>query len=374
MNIKISVKNLEKVENLFKNLSENVKPEVIDKSLDETLKKDIANFKLKLLKTLNSEMTSKVSIQAEPGKTEEVMFKKSDQEIIKHLTGVDLQAVSKTRDYNTLADKGLVVVSKKTLQKADLDNMSGPPTSKMSSGVNLRLPMSQADTFESQYARALDYFNNAMFVIIDNNGKTRYLKNPGVDLTQYVKIVCSNKAGDSERSRQVFDRHRYGTRPDNRLSSGKQQDFADWSILKDGLDVINKKFIDISDIVEKVKNAEYSEAQDRLRSLTNKIATNTDIGLAEKIDELKQGKKLDPTVESYNNVVKLVKNLKLEKTIRKDRTFYTLVSYYDENTKDYEKFQDRLVSELKMWKVSNEKKWVGVIVKSIVALTKKLLR
>jgi hypothetical protein len=264
------------------------------------------------------------------------------------------------------------MVTNRTLQKVQIDNMTGSPTSRMSSGVNLRLPMSPADTFENQYAQAVSYYNNAIFAIVDNSGKVNYYQNPGIDMTQYVKVVCSNKPGDTERSRQVFDRYKDGTRPGGRESSGKIQDFADWTLLKDGLDKVKSSFINVTDVIDKVKEGEHSEAKAVLEKVSQRATASNN--LAEKVDDLKDNKKLDPSVQSYNNIVKLLKNLKLEKSVKKDRTFYTLVSQYDENVEDYEKFQERLIREVRLWKIENEQSWVQELLKSIRKLVEKSLR
>ena len=360
MSLKITVKNLDKVDKLFTNMKDNIKPQVIDKGLDSVLQQDLAKLKIQLMQTVNNEIKSKVVLQKDKGQTEEVAIKKSDQEVIKHLTGVDLNSVSKTRDFNTLADGKVAVVSNKTLQKATIDRMNGGPTSKMSSGVNLRLPMSEADTFDNQYAQALDYYNGAVFVIVDNNGKANYYKNPGIDMTQYVKVVCSKDAGTTDRSKDRWDKHR------------DKRGYADWSLLQEGLDRVKRDFINLTDVIDKVKDGEHEEAQNVLSKVAQKTQAASTI--SEKVSDLKDNKKLEPSVAAYNNIVKLLKNLKLLKSVKNDRVFYTLVSDYDENGADYEKFQERLTSEVKFWKLDNEQRWVETLVKSITGLASKLLR
>lgn len=360
MNIKMSISGLDKVDNLFTGLKKQMKPEVIDRGLDAQLAKDLAELKAKMLTTVNKEIRSQIPVQTKDAGETEVNIRKSDEEMVKHLTGVDLSKLAKTRDYNTLADGNVAVVSNKDLNKATIDKMNGGPTSKMSSGVNLRLPMSEFDTFENQYSQALNYYNNAIFVFVDNNGKSSYYINPGIDLSQYVKVVCSKEGGNTEGSNNRWDKHR------------DKRGYADWTLFSSGVEAIKDQFINITDVVEKLKEGQYDEAKGVLNKVSQK--SNRTFDYAEKIDNLKNNDKLDPSVESYNNLIRLLKNLQIEKSIKNDRTFYTLVSTYDENTKDFQNFQETLLKEVRFWKITNEQKWVSTLVKAIVALSTKLLR
>lgn len=358
MNIKINVKNIDKVSKLFEGVKNEIKPEVIDKSLDKVLAQDLAKLKTELLQTINNELRSKVTIQSQEGKTEDVVMKRSDQEIIKHLTGVDLQKVSKTKDYNTIADGKLAIVSNKALQKANIDKLSNNPTSKMSSGVNLRLPISDADTFENQYARAVDYYNGAIFVIVEN-GRTKYYQNPGVDMTTYVKVVCSRETGTTDKSSNRWDKHK------------EKRGYADWTLLNDGLDKVRRDFIDITDVVEKIKSGDYEEAKNVLDHNSQK--SNKPIDIVEKIDSIKSNNTED-SVKAYNNIIQLLRKLRIEKSVKNDRTYYSLISNYDKGVDDYQAFQEKLTSEIKLWKIDNEQKWIDTILKSIINLVNKLLR
>jgi tetratricopeptide (TPR) repeat protein len=360
MSIKISV-DYEKALAGITKIKEKMKPEIIDKSLDSRLTLDLANLKEKLLVMLNNDQKSVLEVKNQNLTDTQIKVRKSDEELIKHLTGVDLTKVSKTKDYNTLADGKLAVISNRVTDGASkIDQLNGAPTSRMSSGVNLRLPIGEADSFESQYNQALNYYNNAVFVFIDNNGKANYYVNPGIDMSRFVKVVCSREAGNTVKSSDKWDSHR------------DKRGFADWTLLKEGLDVIKRDFINITDVIEKLKEGDYDEAK-HIYSRVGKNNTQSN-EIFNKIDDLKQKKDLSPTVESYNNIVKLIRNLKLEKTIKEDSTFYTLVSTYDETVKDYANFQDKIKEEADLWQISNEQDWIKTLVDSIVDLAEKSLR
>jgi tetratricopeptide (TPR) repeat protein len=357
MSLKITVDNLEALA-LVDKIKKNLKPQVINKSLDTTLSADLAKLKIKLLSMLNNEQKSKVEVKNQSLGDTQINIKKSDEELIKHLTGVDLSKASQTKDYNTLADGKLAVITNKIASKP-IDPLNGSPASRMSSGVNLRLPIGEADSFESQYNQALNYYNNATFVFFDNNGKANYYVNPGIDMTRFVKVVCSRETGNTGKSSDKWDSHR------------DKRGFADWTLLKEGVEEIKKKFINITDVIEKLKEGDYDEAK-HIYSRVSKNNSQTDI--FNKIDELKDKKSLAPSVQSYNNIVKLIRNLKLEKTIKKDSVSYTLVSTYDETEKDYANFQDKLREEAMLWQISNEHKWIYTLVEAMVKLIEKSVR
>lgn len=360
MNVKMQVKGLDKVQSLFKNLKEKVKPEVIDKALDQTLQKDLEQLKAKLFAMINKDIKSQVTVQSQTLDEAIVNIQKSDEEIIKHITGVDLSKVSKTKDYNTLADGNLAVISNKNTGRNKIDPLSGNPTSRMSSGVNLRLPIGEGDTFENQYQMAINYYNNANFVFVDNNGKGNYYINPGIDMSRFVKVVCSRETGNGQVSNDKWDKHR------------DKRGFADWTLLSDGVNEVKNSFTNITDVIEKIKEGDYEEAKAILSKVSGgSLKTNQ---LIEKIDNLKERQNLTPSVEAYNNIVRLLKNMRIEKTVKADKTYYTLVSSYDENAPDFNNFQDKLIEEVKLWKISNEQRWVKTLVNSIVGLITRLLR
>jgi len=360
MSIKITV-DYQKALAGFEKIKKQLRPEVINKSLDPTLTIDLAKLKLKLFNMLNNDQKSKVEIKNQALGETQVTIKKSDQEVIKHLTGIDIDKVSMNKDNNTLADGKVAVISNKTI-RATLDKRTGTSLTglKMPSGVNLRISMNEIDSFDSQQARAENYFNEAVYVFVDANGKSNYYKNPGIDMKSYIKVVCSKDSGKTGPSEQ-----RWNTGTSNR-------GFADWTLLTEGVDRIKRNFINITDVVDKIKEGDHEEAKSVLEKVSQRSTTTTTV--ASKIDNLKENKDLSPSVSSYSNIVKLIKNLKIEKTIKTDSVIYTLVSTYDETIKDYGSFQDKIGQEANLWQVSNEKHWIQAIVNSIVRLAVKSLR
>jgi hypothetical protein len=234
--------------------------------------------------------------------------------------------------------------------------------------------MSESDTLESHLARGTKYFNSAMFVLTDENGRARYYVNPGVDLTPYVKIVCSNTTGNSERAQQVFNRHKTGERSGNRKESTRTpKDHADYTLLNEAIPIIKDKFIDITDAMEAMKYGDYDEAKSILlkKSARNKQELHELLG---QLDKYKEGKELATSTQTYRNVVEMLKNLKLSKQVKKNRTYYTLTTKYDQEITDTAGFEDRLTKAIQLWKIDGNQKWVQQLVKKNMSLIKKLLR
>ena len=358
MDIKLQVKGLDETIKKLSKLKDHIKPEVVDKGLDAVLTKDLTELKQELLSIVNEQMKTKVSTRTEDQQDVTSDMPKSDTEIIKHLTGLDISKFSDTKDFSTLTDSKVALIVNKTF-KQQMSGGSGGPTSRMSSGVNLRLTMDAMDTFDTQYAKAVDYFNTAMFVFVDN-GITYYYVNPGIDMTNYVKVVCSRDTGNTPGAQKRWDTH------------AEKRGYADWTLLSPGVDLIKDKFIKLNDVADAVKEGDYDKAQNFLNRAG--LSTSKTETFESKLDDLKKKQNLAPSVQAYNNIVRLVRNLKLEKKITKSQNTYILVSAFDETIEDYSNFQDRLREEVLMWKIDNEQRWVQALVGVILNVIKDLLR
>lgn len=364
----LEIKNLQKVLKLTRAVRKATE-KAIETGLDRTLNIELEKLKRDMIKLLN-EQSSKITVQV-GDKYQDIKANKSDLELIKHLSGEDLEKLSPTKGYNSLIENKVSVISSKRLQKALMDEMSTKAKSPMSSAVNVRIPMGESDTLESHLARGTSYFNSALIVLLDENGKARVYKNPGIDLSKYVKIVCSNTPGNSERAQQVFNRHKTGERSGNRKDSTRTpRDYADYSLLSSGVQLIRDKFIDLTPAIEMMKNGEYAEAEDHI----SKIVKESDaVELLQRIRDLKLGNKLSKTSEAYRNMVVLIKGLRLKKHVKKGRTYYELITSADSALKDTKDFETRLKNEIKVWKIDGRYKWAAKLIKSYLKEVDKLM-
>jgi len=346
--------NLKAKEDLEK-LTVAIRKDVIENGLDKALTEDLEKLKASLKYIVNEGIRRDTDVQEQMDPRElKISIPRSDEEIIKHLTGLDLTKFMKTKDFSNLTDAGVVMAFDRKRHGYKVDEFTGHP---MSSGVNVRMPMSALDTFEAQYNMAVNYFNSSLF-IFEENGKLTYYLNPGINMTQYVKVVCSNQSGDNQRSRDKFEQHRL------------RRGFADWTMLAEGLEVVKSKFINLNDVIDRIKEGDFSEAENIMRN--NGLRTHKATDLLDRMDNLTKKKKLDPSTEAYVNIVNLIKNLKISKRITKEKVTYTLVSSYNETDEDPGDFFKKMDSAISYWKISNHRKWFTALVQEAEKVIKRI--
>lgn len=368
----LEIKNLGKVLDSFKKLKEEIAEEIISKGLDNTLNEELKILKKDLLKILNTSGKTRVRVSRGATGFEDITLDRANNEMIKALTDADLQKSLKVGNYEAMIQNKVAVTSSKRLKQAQVDKLSSIPQHKMASGLDVVIPMRESDTLESHLAQATKYFNSALFVIFDENGRAKYYKNPGIDLSKHVKIVCSNTTGNSERSQQVFDRNKTGKRIGNRQDSTRApKDYAMYSLKSEAFDIIKNHCLDLTEVVESMKYGDYDKAVDIVsgKPLRNESVTD----LLDRVNKFKEGRELLSSTESYRNLIELIKNLKLKKTSKKDRTYYTLITKYDENIKDPIKFEEAVQREILVWKIDGSHRWVEKLLKEQIKRINKLI-
>lgn len=335
----------------------------IESELDPVVDDGIDDLKKELLDIVNNQIQTTIpAVESQKDLTKDVVsIPKSDTELFKQLLDIDISKVKTLRDYTSMVDSGITLISNR---KQMMERGLKPDTSPMSSGVNLRLPMSEYDTFDSQHNAALKYFNNSTFVI-EENGKMKYYMNPGIDLSAYIKVVCSNTPGNSDRAQEVFERYKSGKRKGNRKDSKRsKKDYADWTILNEGLDIVKSKFIPLNEIFDDIKRGDYSAASDNLKFRNIEQAKAEK--LQEEINNLKDGKSLKPTTQVYSNLIAIIQSIKVRKVIRDYTSTYTLFTNLPSQTGDEEEdFLDTIKQQIFLWKISNEQKWIEAVVRGI---------
>lgn len=361
----IKLENKSKVEKFLrsieKNIKKNIRVDAIENGLDDQLKNDLKQLKDRLRYIVNSEIRSGETV-SKGAYLDEPLVKvpKSDEEIIKQITGLDLTKFRTNKEYTSLIDSNVALIYDKmqTSYRRDSTEKGGHS---MSAGVNIRIPMDFLGSFDSQLNQAVEFFNRAMFIDIDNNGNVNYLVNPGIDLRDCVKIVCSTENGDTVRSRAKFEQHR------------GRRGYADWTLKKECVEKIKKNFVNLSDVIDKIKEADFDEAVNHLGRIQNSIGKNqTTQNAMEQISNMKEGKNLDQSVQSYTEVIKLIRNMRLSKRITKTAVTYSLVSSTGQNIED--NFMDQISRTLSFWKISKEKTWVNAMISAIQKSANKTIR
>lgn len=341
-------------------LREAVRKEIVFGGLDERLASDVMKLRKQLLRAINQAKQEKVD-PATAGESP-TSTTKSEAELLKHFTGLDPDMIKKSKDFTKLIEGKVAFVRRDA-------NMMGDDKapSRMSPGLSYRLDMSQYDTFESQHARAIDYFNNSLYVI-EEGGQRKVFANPGGhDLSRFVKVICTREQGDTPAARKRFEKYRNGN---NRDRNADKAGFADWTLQKEGIDYIRKNFVDLTEVIEKIKEGEEDEAVNMVNRKGNRSESINKF--SEKVQNIKDRKNLNPSTEAYLNLIKLVRSLKILKRITEDKVEYSLITNDSSSTQESDdQFVDNIKNTIYMWEVSHQEKWVSTLLRKINKLLEK---
>jgi hypothetical protein len=362
----------------FQNLErfrEYVRKEVVDEGLDQILDDSLAGLKNYFLDIINNEIRINGKVKSADGTSESnIDIPQSEAELLKFITakngkpGVDLNSFikNKGKDYSTFLESKVVTV---------------PPHR-----TSLRIPMAPFETFDEQLAKAKKFFGESIFVFTDSKGMPAYYLNPGINIDRFVKIVCSTDTGDTAKSRKKYEHYQTSNKM-TRQQNSEIGRFSEWSVKKEGTDFIKNNFINISQVMNLLKEQKYSEAE----SLLNMGNVSADVAhVLSKIKDLKEGNNLTPGVQVYTELLSLVNTMAIEKKRNEKQNMYVLTaksSYEqtsgsettlgsiastnkDEGTEKYNAFYDNLQRQLSMWKITNEDHWF----KALVDKTEKSLK
>lgn len=329
---------------LFK---QNIRTDVIENGLDNSLLSSLQ----KLKQDLNYLINSRIKSTSPQDKTEDALGNKkvplsqAEEEILKHLNGVDFARINKSRDFSTSVQNNVMVVN--------------------SYRVALKTPIGPFTTFAETHQQAVKFFSHALFVFKDGN-TTRYIQNPGINMQECAKIVCSTDVGDTDRSRKKFDHYQNSDIMPSQDSSDIGR-FATWSLKQECVKKMlspNSGFVDLTPIVEKIKSGDFEGASIYADSLPNGKYKDQ---LKEKLDQIDKKQTVNSTTKAYLNIVRLVKNLTIDKQVTEDSVIYSLASNFDgtaDNIKEDEIFQE-IQRNINLWLLESENHWYAELTKII---------
>lgn len=338
--LKVKLKNFELLEILKKDIQKNL----VEKGLDLPITKALPQLKTELKFFTNNQATVITPDSSKTPEQNALSFStmpKSDADIIKYITGLDVDKLRKTGDYTTAIDSKVVIVN---------DNR-----------VRFRLPISDYETFDETLHRATSFFNQAIFIMVDGSGNIKYFMNPGIDLSKFVKIVCSTDVGDTTKSRNKFTNYRDG----NRMSRQGDSDigrFAEWSLKQNFVKTITNPssgLIDLTKVVQEIKEGNYDDA---IRIAGSMKVGNNQFDLIQKINNIKDRKELTPEMAAHSNIISLINNLKIFKDIKNNEVSYELISSYTEDASGT-KFFDLIYNDINVWIIQNSVSWFKQFVK-----------
>lgn len=333
--------------------------DIIKKGFDDVIEETLEELKTDLLFIVNEKIRVAPASGVNQGQAAglndlgqpTVNPPKSDEEILKYLTNgkTDIAKYNKSKDYSTLSESGIVFGNFSRGQK-------------QANRVALRMEIDDGETVQGQYSKAKQFFSESIFALPDSSGKIRYYANPGLDISQFVKIKCSTQTGDgdaqpatgmSPAQRFQRDRHRKG--------------YADWTLKQDGMDFIRNKFVDLTEPMNFIKEGDYSRA----RTLLNRLDKKNNLpGIRAQAVNLDVKDTQAPSMQSYTNSVDLIRNMQVTKKSDDISTTYELVSNYD-MTNATGDFTEDLTRNIRSWVVRNEGVWFNKLVNKVIKLIKK---
>jgi len=344
----------------FLKFKKDFRKEVVEDGLDIPLKISTNVLKSELKYLVNERIRTPDATKAENIKSPVqqvndlkhpiVSTPKSEAELIKYLTKgrSDINKYNKAKDFSTLQESGVVFGHNSRGQQS-------------ANRVTLRLEISPDETVQSQYQKARDFFQNAVFAFQDGFGEVNYYMNPGIDISEYLKIKCSVFTGDGN-----VDPRR-GLSPEDRFNRDRDsKGFADWTLKQDGVEFIRNSFVNITEVVNQIKEGDVDRAKEVLR----KVNKNSNIQeIEEQLDNLKAGKDVPETTQSYLNTIKLIEQLVIAKKITPEDVIYTLMSTGGDS--EQVDFLDQIERAIRGWEVENEDYWFNSLVKRAEKLIKR---
>lgn len=347
----------------FKEFKREFRKEIIEKGLDAALTKALGELKSNLKFVVNQKVTMvppeqitgvNVRNQANDLGQPMVNIPKSEEELIRHLTRgkSDPAKYNKAKDYTTLGETGMVFGQRSTGQ----DN---------SNRVTLRMEIQPGETVESQFQKARTFFEESVFGLPDRAGKMNYYINPGIDISQFVKIKCSTLTGFGDA--EPFE----GMSPAQRFQRDMHtKGYAEWTLKQDAVDAVRKSFVNITDVIDLIKDGDY----DRAKAIIEKIDKNGKLqDFKDQIDNLEAKKDLPASTQGYVNAIKLINNLRVAKKIAQEDVVYSLISDYDdfENQQEGVDFYDHVQLAIRNWVATSEDTWFNAMVAEAEKLIKK---
>lgn len=348
------------------------KTNIIENGLDKIVNKSLEQLKITLkdainerVKVPNSERVPKSAIATKNALDQPtVNIPKSLSDILEYLTDGKTKAnnYNSVNNFSTLQSSGFVAGSyDRGMNKADR--------------LTLRMEINPGETVQDQHMKAKSFFTNAIIAIPNYDGQTAYFMNNGIDISDYVKIKCSTMTGDGN------TKPKKGMSPQERFdrdSSGKS--YAQWTLKKEAVDIIRREYINLTPIINSIKDGQFNKALIELKSMTKINDTNLQLDLRDKLTDLKDNSpKVSKKMSSYIRVIRTVDELDIKKEIKFNTTIYSLDfkvttteikpkseedldadAYGIDDTEEQEEFLSvsrKIETTIRKWVASGEEDW-----------------
>lgn len=344
----------------FLEFKKDFRKQIIERGLDEPLSKTADQLRTELLFVVNEKIRATnpaTSVQGTETPSNNglnqptVSIPKSEDELIKFLTEgkTDPSKYNKAKDYTTLSETNIVFGH-------------GSQGTGAANRVTLRMEIGDDETVQSQYARAKEFFQSSLFALPGPAGGMNYYMNPGIDISQFVKIKCSVFTGDGD------TKARKGLSPQERFDRNKTgRGYAEWTLKQDAVEVIRKNYINITEVINFLKQGD----TDRAKAIVDLVDKDGKLDtIKQQIDKLESGTNVPSSTQAYNNAVNLINNLKIIKKVNQEDVIYTLVSDFSDFENNEVDFYTQIMNSIRSWGVEQEDYWFNSLVKKAEELIK----
>lgn len=344
---------------LFDLIGKSIRKGLIENGMDAPLNESLEDLKFKFKSLVNDGLGTdvKTSTLGSP-QEQEITVPKTTEEIIKAMTGADVTQYNRAKTHTDLIQSKLTV----------MNNYENTKAKSTYTSTRFRMQIDQNETFASQHEAARTHFNGCTFVFKNSDGTLKVLINPGIDLTPYLKLVCTTDTGDTTKARNKFEHYKK-----NKRETG--QHYAEWALTDAGAKFVQHNFIDASSLVNAVRDNDTIAIENLLNDIKSKTV-RTD--LKDKIGGIQSGEATTPGIRHINNINKLISNLEIKKVIEPTKVTYTLVTNIESDLETSDSgvkddFLTKVKEEIKLWQVGHEKVWFEKFVKIAVEILNKIV-
>lgn len=350
---------LKTIDDLAK-FKDDFRQEIIERGLDQPLEESLTTIQQELKTFVNEEVRERKHKQrpfeAQQG---DIDIPKSEETILKTLFGINVDKFAQPENHADLGRSKIVFAHGSS-------NVGG------TGRVRLRVPMRDGSTPGDHKIAATKFFNDSVYAMRSRQGNMNYYINPGVNVDNYVKVVCSTDTYDfetgepiTEKTKKRFDQYKENT-------AELENPHAEWTLKQGFVNDIPKKFLNVTAIVNEVKNGNI----DRAREILNKRGATARINeikgrLDRRLKEIQEKVDVAPDEQSYLEIIDLITNFKISKRIGKSEVTYTLTSSVSPSNKGTEKFLDVINTRISRWISVNQDIWFKKLVNKVDTLIKR---
>lgn len=314
--------------------------------LDKVLDTTVEDLKSTLLTYINQTVTSSTVGQDQSEDIPSILnISKAKNALIKYIFGQDISQ----SDYEA---KGL---GNKTVN--DNSNVFILKDGRIKAWQTV----GDSSTLESEEAKFRNRLINGI-IIDENNGKIYKLR--PIDI-KGIKLECSKDVGFTLNSQTKFDAYKNSGKV-TRRKDGPDQRLAVWTIKQEDLQSMMQNALSIDTLVQKIMNGEEESVINILDSLNQNNEMSEAI---QKVKNLKLKKELTPDILVYQDIISLIKNMKISKaqtSTNSGTTKYILSSNYGDKAEENTKFFDEMRQQIYTWMLNNEEYWFKSLMDQVI--------